>query len=78
MGLLMRFWKPICRKLGLGERTFHTKYPIMIAVPLCTIGIALGKFTSLIENPRTKRLLQSVQTSTSSSIPDAAPLLPLL
>lgn len=56
MGLLMRFWKPICRKLGLGERTFHTKYPIMIAVPLCTIGIALGKYIPPMENFYTKRI----------------------
>ncbi|WRT67513.1 uncharacterized protein IL334_004485 [Kwoniella shivajii] len=41
VGLVMRFWTPLCRKLGLGERRFHTKWPIWIGIPLCAIGIAI-------------------------------------
>lgn len=41
IGILMRFWTPLCRKLGLGERLFNTQYPILIGVPLCALGIGL-------------------------------------
>ncbi|WWC60725.1 uncharacterized protein I303_103301 [Kwoniella dejecticola CBS 10117] len=50
VGLVMRFWTPICRKLNLGERRFHTKWPIWIGIPLCAIGIAID--INFVQNPR--------------------------
>ncbi|WVQ69685.1 uncharacterized protein L199_007905 [Kwoniella botswanensis] len=50
MGLVMRFWTPICRKVGLGERRFHTKWPIWIGIPLCAIGIGID--INFVQNPR--------------------------
>ncbi|WVR06075.1 hypothetical protein IAU60_003103 [Kwoniella sp. DSM 27419] len=51
VGLVMRFWTPICAKMGLGEqRLFHTKYPLLIGVPLCALSIGLD--INFVQHPR--------------------------
>lgn len=48
-GLLMRFWTPLCKRLGLGERRFHTRWPISLGIPLCTL--AMGLEINFVQNP---------------------------
>ncbi|WVQ99082.1 hypothetical protein IAU59_006214 [Kwoniella sp. CBS 9459] len=50
VGLTMRFWTPLCRKLGLGERLFHLKWPIWIGIPLCALGIGID--INFVQHPR--------------------------
>ncbi|OCF39196.1 siderochrome-iron transporter [Kwoniella heveanensis CBS 569] len=50
VGLTMRFWTPLCKKLGMGERLFHTKWPIWIGIPLCALGIGLD--INFVQHPR--------------------------
>lgn len=48
-GLLMRFWTPLCQKVGLGKRLFHTRYPIICGIPLCSLAMALE--IDFVQNP---------------------------
>lgn len=65
MGVTMRFWTPLCKKLGFGERLFRTRWPIWIGIPICTLSMGLSQFriTSNRDHTNTSHRLCSKPTT---------------
>jgi hypothetical protein len=79
MGLLMRFWTPLCVRFGLGTRLFHTRWPIWIGIPIGMLSMGLSESREDAESPKwltsAIHFVQNPRTSSSIGCFVAARLL---